>query len=201
VVTARTDWALSGRAWPIIGGATVAVGLLVIAVSPGLPGFRHLQFGSRVVDPVAWTGLPAVIHGGVGTTTIYLASLPTPLPAPRTLAIDNAAGQMEITVPNVPVRVVANLAAGQLVVNGVVNAGWHRGYTVTLNPTAPGPTLTLLVQSGFGKVDIEPAASPASADPAQTDQPTSSNFPLPPTVPSLDPPTTVQSAPAPAGQG
>jgi hypothetical protein len=189
VVTARTDWALSGRAWPIVGGAVAAIVLLAISASPGLPvGFRHLEFGTRTFTPTAWADVQPVIHGGFGKTTVDLSALPA-LAAPQTLAIDNAAGPMQITVPDVPVLVIANIAAGQLIVDGVPTAGWHRNYTVTLNPTSPGATLTLRVQSGFARVDIEPATAPTKPVPTPANADTGATL-LTPTVPA---PPTVKS--------
>ena len=191
VVTARTDWALSGRTWPMVAGAAVAVVLLTS--SAGLPvGFRHLQFGARTLDPTAWTDLPAVLHGGFGRTQIDLSGLPAPAPAARTLAVDNAAGRLEIVVPNVPVIVHAQMAAGQLQVNGVTSAGTSRRVTETLNPTAAGPPLTLNVDAGFGSVDISQAAPVGGESPQGGLTPKASQVPtakadLPPTptVPGL----------------
>jgi len=165
VVTARTDWALSRRSWPVVAGAAVAFGLVASAATPGLPvGFRHLEFGSQAFAPTTWQGLPPVIHGGVGTTTVQLGNLTTPLPEPRTLDIDNAAGRLDIALPNVPVRVEAQIAGGKILINGVVTAGVSRSTVETLNATADGATLTLHVRSGFGIVDI---AGP-STDPGKT---------------------------------
>ncbi|HEX3539537.1 MAG TPA: hypothetical protein VHT75_03750 [Acidimicrobiales bacterium] len=183
VVTARTDWALSGRTWPMIAGAAVAVVLLTS--SAGLPvGFRHLQFGQRTLDPSAWTDLPAVLHGGFGRTQIDLSGLPTPAPAARTFAVDTAAGRLEIIVPNVPVIVHARMAAGQLQVNGVSSAGTDRRATETLNPTAPGPALTLNVDAGFGSVDISQAPV-GGLTPKATEFPgAKAQLPPTPTVPT-----------------
>ncbi|MDQ6614570.1 MAG: LiaF-related protein [Actinomycetota bacterium] len=156
VVTARTDWALSRRSWPVLGGAALAVALLALSASPGMPvGFRHLEFGSRTIIPTTWADLPAGIHGGFGGTVVDLSRLTAPLGAPKTLTVDGAAGRLEIILPaNLKVLVDARVTAGQIRVNDVPLSGLARVYRETLDPTAPDPALTLRVQSGFGSVAI-----------------------------------------------
>jgi hypothetical protein len=181
VVTARTDWALSSRKWPVLGGGAVAIGLLAFAASPGLPvGFQHPQVGSQNFAPATWSDLPAVIHGGFGKTTVLLASLTPPLPAATTLLIDNAAGRLEITLPpDLRVLLDAHVAAGQIMVNGVVTSGMDHDHGETLSPLAAGPPLTLHVEAGFSSVDIEqnPLADPVPDAPLKPGPPkTAVNF-------------------------
>jgi hypothetical protein len=174
VVTARTDWALSRRSWPVVAGAAVAVALVASAATPGLPvGFRHLEVGAQTFAPTSWRDLPSVIHGGFGKTTVQLGGITAPLPAPRTLDIDNAAGRIEILLPAVPVQLDADIAAGQILINGVVTAGVGRSAAETLNAGAAGPTLTLHVHSGFGSVNVVgPSSSVPTADPTPPTLPT-----------------------------
>jgi hypothetical protein len=178
VVTARTDWALSSRKWPVLGGGAVAIALLAFAASPGLPvGFQHPQVGSLNFAPATWSDLPATIHGGFGKTTVLLASLPTPLPAATTLLIDNAAGRLEITLPpDLRVLLDAHVAAGQIMVNGAVTSGMDHDHGETLSPSAVGPPLTLHVEAGFSSVDIE-------QNPLATAGPDAPLKPLPPKTP------------------
>ncbi len=168
VVTARTDWALSRRSWPLLGGAALGVALLALSVSPNLPvGFRHLEFGSRIVTPTTWAELPTTVHAGFGKTVIDLSALTTPPPTPTTLAVDNAAGRLEIVIPaDLQVVVDARVAGGQIDVDGVIVSGLGRQARQVLHPSAPGPPLTLLVQSGFGSVAISHRGSAAPAEPA-----------------------------------
>jgi hypothetical protein len=164
VVTARTDWALSGRKWPVLGGAAVGVALLAFAASSGLPvGFQHPQVGSQTITPVTWSDLPVIIHGGFGQTTVALASLPTPLPNAATTTIDNAAGRLLITLPpDLRVLLDAHVAAGQIIVNSVATSGVGQDHSETLSPAAVGPPLTLHIEAGFASVEIVQGAFAAS---------------------------------------
>jgi hypothetical protein len=156
VVTARTDWALSRRAWPVFGGAALAATLLAFSVSPNLPiGFQHLSFGSRNLAPSTWAALPATVHGGFGRTEIDLTGLAGPPPQPMTLAVDNAAGQIQIMLPaNLKTVLQATVSAGQINVNGQFLSGVSRSVDQTLSSATAGPALTLKVQSGFGNTEI-----------------------------------------------
>jgi hypothetical protein len=199
VVTARTDWALSRRTWPIFGGAVLGVALVAVAVTPALPvGFRHLQFGSNTVAPSSWSAVPATVHGGAGHSVVDLTGIDGPLTAPRTLVVDNAAGKMEIDLPSsVRVIVRATVAAGDIQIDGVNTSGLRRSVEQVLNPTMPGPSLTLLLRGGFGQVLVNPAAmaTPASVAPDSKVPFTTVVPPVPATVapPSVSgPPTTTQ---------
>jgi hypothetical protein len=157
VVTARTDWALSRRFWPVLAGAVLALGLLALSASPSLPvGFRHLAFGSRTIAPTNWTDVPASVHGGFGQTVVDLTGLPLPMPAARTLVVDSAAGRLEINVAaGLPVVVDAQVSAGLIDIDGVATSGVHRAvHQVLDHPAATGPVLTLQVESGFGSAAI-----------------------------------------------
>ena len=174
VVTARTDWALSRRSWPLVGGAGLAVVLLALSASPNLPaGFRHLEFGSRLVAPQTWADVPATIHGGFGKTVVDLTALPT-LTASRTLDVDSAAGRVEVDLPaDQKVILDAQMTAGQIDVNHVITSGVRRVDHQVLNTDAAGPPLILRVQSGFGSIAITQAGA----------LPTIPNAPLPPKSP------------------
>lgn len=196
VVTARTDWALSRRTWPIFGGAVLGVALVAVAVTPLPVGFRHLQFGSDAVAPSSWSALPATIHGGAGRSVVDLSAIASPLPAPRTVVVDNAAGRMEIDLP-VSLRAIvhASIAAGDIDIAGVNTSGIRRSVEQVVNPTTPGPALTLLLRGGFGQVVVNPSADvkPASGTrspkvPATAVTPSVPATAVAPAVP--DPPTT-----------
>lgn len=160
VVTARTDWALSRRSWPLFGGAGLAVVLLALSASPSLPaGFRHLELGSRLVAPQTWADVPTAIHGGFGKTVVDLTALPT-LTATRTLDVDSAAGRVEVDLPaGQKVILDAQMTAGQIDVNHVITSGVRRVDHQVLNTNAAGPPLILRVQSGFGSMAITQAGA------------------------------------------
>ena len=161
VVTARTDWALSGRAWPVVAGILAVGALLVISASPGFPaGFHPLPIGARTMTPQTWSAVPAVIHGGIGHTVIDLSGLPAPLTAAKSLTIDNAAGALDIYLPDVPVHLIAHVDAGTILVQGGATSGIGRSTSQTLNGSASGRPLTLTIQAGFGKVAVSQGQSP-----------------------------------------
>jgi hypothetical protein len=176
VVTARTDWALSRRSWPLAGGAALALVLLGLSASPSLPvGFRHLEFGSRIIAPTSWAEVPSDVHSGFGTTTVDLTGVVGTLPAARTLSVDSAAGRLEIVVPDtLKVVLDARISAGQIEVNGLKTSGVRRVDTETLNPGAPDPALTLRVLGGFGSVSVSgpsPVPTPFGGLPTPPSEP------------------------------
>jgi hypothetical protein len=156
VVTARTDWALSRRTWPLIGGGALALALLALSASPSLPvGFRHLEVGSRTITASTWAQVPSSVHGGFGRTVLDLTRIEEPLAAPRTVVVDGAAGRLEIDLPpNLKVILDASTVAGEIKVNGVSTSGLRRVDNETLNASSPGPALTLDVVAGFGSVEV-----------------------------------------------
>jgi lysylphosphatidylglycerol synthetase-like protein (DUF2156 family) len=165
VVTARTDWALSRRSWPMLGGAALAVALLVSTTSPNLPvGFHHLEFGSRTIAPATWAEVPTTVHAGFGATVIDLSNLGPP-PQPTTLSADSAAGRLQINVPaDLAVVVDAELSGGRIVIDGVATSGFGRTVHQVLHSTASGAPLTLHVRDGFGTLVIT-TMSPATLAP------------------------------------
>ncbi len=182
VVTARTDWALSRRAWPTLGGAGLALALLALSVSPNLPvGFRHLQFGSRNIVPMTWADVPANIHGGFGRTVIDLTNLPAPPPSATTISVDNAAGHLEIDIPaGLPAVLDGQVSAGLIDVDGVAISGMGRVVHEVIHPASPGPPLTLHVQVGFGSVAITTALASGGLTPTRKGP-----LPTPPTLPKI----------------
>jgi len=59
VVTARTDWALSRRAWPALLGAALVLAAIASSTSLGLPtDWRDLRVGSHTTPFTTWEGLP-----------------------------------------------------------------------------------------------------------------------------------------------
>jgi hypothetical protein len=98
---------------------------------------------------------------------IDLTQLPLPLPEPRTLAIDGAAGRLEINVPaDLPVVVDARVSAGMIDIDGVTVSGVNRVAHQVLHPTAGGPILTIEVDSGFGSAAITTGATGPETPPS-----------------------------------
>ena len=157
VITARTDWALSRRSWPVFAGALLLVALIVSSSSPTLASdIRHLQFGSRTITASSWTDIPATVEGGVGETVVDLSAIHDPLTAPRVLEVDGAVGNLIIRLPaDLAATLDAHIGAGSIMVNRLnVASGFRPTYNRTLNPGAAGPVLTLRVRSGVGTVRV-----------------------------------------------
>src|SRR6202022_3966388 len=82
VVTARTDWALSRRKWPI----WLRAGPVLVLTAPSAPprfgrGFRRLGAQPEPVAFTSWDSLPPTIDAGY----VDLTGLPVPPPADTTL--------------------------------------------------------------------------------------------------------------------
>ena len=153
VVTARTDWALSRRAWPMVLGA-----VLVAVLALGTASISWPSFGSRQFVWTTWTAVPATIDGGSGQARVDLAGL-GPLPQPRALEVRDGAGSLDITLPpNVAVHLDARIDGGTISYPGGQVSGLSQHLTKDLNPTG-GPTLNLTVRAGFGSVHIQQRGS------------------------------------------
>ena len=192
VVTARTDWALSRRSWPVVAGGLLLAALIVSSASPSLAGdIRRLQFGSRTIAASAWTDTPPTVQGGVGETVVDLSTIREPLTAPRVLEVDGAVGNLVIRLPaDLAVTLDAHIGAGSIMVNRTnVASGFRPSYTRVLNPDVGGPVLTLRVRSGVGTVRVV-AMTASGAAPAVPKVPTlptvpaAAKDPAPPKVPT-----------------
>lgn len=160
VVTARTDWALSRRSWPLLGGAVVMLALIVSSASPGIPGgLRNVEVGDKVVTVNSWQEVPPVIHGGIGHTEIDLTHIADQLAEPKAMAVDGVVGEVVIEVPlDLPIMLDASVVGGSISVNSNrVAEGLQQHYVHLLGP--PGPAqLSLDVNAVFGTIVITQGA-------------------------------------------
>jgi hypothetical protein len=156
VVTARTDWALSRRSWPVWLGAALLVALLVSTVSPRFGGFRSLRIGSEASSYTSWDQLPSTIYGSVGRTLVDLSGLPEPPPQDTTLQIEGGIGGMVVQLPpNVRIHLDAGVGVGSISLNGIPLAkGLSSQVQQDLHVGAPGPVLTLRIDTSGGTVAI-----------------------------------------------
>jgi hypothetical protein len=158
VVTARTDWALSRRSWPVWLGAVLLVALVVSSVSPRFPGgLRPLRIGSVTRMYTSWGEVPPTVDGNVGRTVIDLSGLPGPPAQDTTLQVDGGMGSLLIRLPaNLHVHLDARVGLGRIFVNRAgVDGGFASRAQQDLDPGAPGPTLTLRVDASAGSVRIQ----------------------------------------------
>jgi predicted membrane protein len=164
VITARTDWALSRRAWPALAGGVLVVAAM--AASPSFGNVSNLRIGDHTEQYTAWADVPAVVQGGVGHTIVDLSQLPAPPPQDMTLRVEAKIGKVDVLLPpNVHTIVNAGLAAGSIDVNGIPTKGFRpRVGGQEISPTAPGPVLHLTIRAGPGAVDVgvvDPNAAPS----------------------------------------
>ncbi len=173
VMTARTDWALSRRAWPIWLGAGLLVLLLVTTVAPRFPaGVRPVRIGRQAASYTAWDQLPSTIGGGVGQTAVDLSGLPGPPAQPTSLQVEGI-GRVVVRLPaNVHVQLDAHVGVGRIFVDQrQVAAGLASNIHQDLDAAAPGPVLNLSINSPGGSVQISQPSLKAPKAPEPTPPP------------------------------
>jgi hypothetical protein len=186
VVTARTDWALSRRAWPALLGAGLVIAAIATSPSLGVPtDWNDMRIGARTVQYSTWESVPATYHGGIGKTTVDLSALPARPPQNRNFEVTTTTGQLVILLPpDVHVVVDAELAVGAIGINGgVVDDGIRPKVHREVGPEIPGGVLNLHAKSGPGNIQIEvrdPSSGKISAEPT----------PAIPPIPPIKPPGT-----------
>jgi hypothetical protein len=182
VITARTDWALSRRAWPVLLGAGLVFALIVASVSPRFPGdMRHLRVGSRSLVFASWNEVPQNIDGSIGRTVVDFSALPQP-PTSETVQISGGVGPVEVVIPsNIHVLLHARVGFGSIKIAGSRLAnGMSPSTAEDLNPSAGGPTLSLDINAGMGPVRVvqsAPTTSPPTAPPPPSPPATTPNPP------------------------
>ncbi len=173
VVTARTDWALSRRSWPLMAGAALVLALLVASGSAPGGGFRNLQVGSRTMAPASWAELPRRLRGSIGGTVFDLTKLTVPPPAGLPLIVDGAVGSLAVRLPaGLYVLVDGRTGLGTVRVDGFnVASGYRQTFTQRVgSPT--DPQLTVHVNGGIGAVTITEAATANPPNPPSPSPPT-----------------------------
>jgi hypothetical protein len=189
VLTARTDWALSRRSWPVLLGAGLVIALILASASPRFPGgIRHMRIGGRTLIYSSWGELPPSINGSVGRTVVDLTMLSAPPPTNQTVHIDGGIGLVVVRLPSgVHVVVDAHVGAGSINVGGQqVANGLSPTTRQERNPQATGPTLELDINSGVGSVQLEQPPLTPTAPP----NPTPPITPTPPSIPTTPATTT-----------
>jgi hypothetical protein len=157
VVTARTDWSLSRRHWPVWLGIILLV--LVMASAGTAGGLSRLHFGPTDASPTA-TDLGTPITNFAGPITVTL-----PLDGPKngaTLKVHDVFGPISVTVPKGAKYQVAVDARSHFGPVNVTGADGRRGVfphkTANLGGSS-GPTLRLVVTDVFGPVSVTQQAS------------------------------------------
>lgn len=149
IVTARTDWSMSRRSWPVWLGGGLVVALVATSASLGVGGaLDHVSFGS--MDRNVSGGDTA--YGGLGTLTVQASSVPPG----RGFAVKSEMGQTSIeTRQDSPLVVHAGVLGGQICVDGEEVAS---GVGASVNGRygqGPGAPVTVTVHQLFGQVLID----------------------------------------------
>ena len=156
VVTARTDWALSRRAWPVLLGAGVLVALLVSTSMPAL------QFGPQERTLTTWSDAATSIDNFAGPVAVDLTALsPRPNDPNETLYVRSTAGPIDLTVPAHPTFHIHVHARGGF---GPVNIGQARSrggpFAEQSSDFGSGsPTLDVEITNRAGPIDVRVAGA------------------------------------------
>jgi hypothetical protein len=180
VVTARTDWGLSRKHWPVWLGMGLLVVLLVSANGNAISsGLSSLHFGPVSSSPIDWNDARGTVSNLAGPVTVDLTQL-TAGRGNETLRVRNTFGPITVDLPaktpsTYQIDVDARTAFGPVSVPNTGRSGgtfteqkYHEGST--------GPTLTIDVRDAFGPVTVGPPATTGSV-------PQPPNPPTPPSVP------------------
>ena len=151
IVTGRTDWSLSRRAWPVWMGAGMIAVLVATSSTFGIGGaLQDISFGNNSV--VATSG--RTVHGGFGSLTVDASNIS----AGDTLNVDSVAGEIRVTglPPRSTLSVDAHVLAGQICVNGkTISSGIGASVNQTVNQTfGSQAAITVDVHEVFGQVVI-----------------------------------------------
>jgi hypothetical protein len=167
VVTARTDWNLSRRSWPVWIGAALLVVLLAASNSNRIDaGLSSLNFGPSNFSPTTWTSAKTSVDNFAGPISVDLVTLSPPADAAaETLTIRDTFGPITITLPQTPgyhihLKMRSVFGGSNLPANASETGGGHGSTTADIGP-ATGPTLTIDAQTIFGPVNVRSGAKPS----------------------------------------
>lgn len=168
VLTARTDWALSRRAWPVLAGAVVILALVGTSTAGTAIGdhLSSLQLGPQTAEPASWADAATPITNLAGPVTVNLLAVsPQPGDRDEVLHIRTGAGPVDLTVPTQPpyhLRIHTRTTFGPLRIGDrAVSSGGFSDHTVEYpSAGAPGPLLDVEVRAGAGPVTVHPVSNP-----------------------------------------
>jgi len=157
VVTARTDWSLSRRHWPVWLGTTLLVVLLVSANGNAISsGLSSLHFGPVSQRITSWPTATEEVSNLAGPIRVDLTSL-TPGTHSELLRIRNTFGPISVELPQTAkgyeIKVDAHTAFGPVDLPGPPSSGrmfTNQTYTVG----SSGPVLTVDVRDAFGPINV-----------------------------------------------
>ncbi|GAC1540384.1 MAG: hypothetical protein NVS3B12_27260 [Acidimicrobiales bacterium] len=168
VLTARTDWALSRRAWPVLTGAVVILALVGTSTAGSAIGahLSNLQFGPQTAEPTSWVDAATPITNFAGPVSVNLLAVsPQPGDHDEVLRIRTTAGPIDLTVPTQPpyhLRIHTRTTFGPVRIGDrAVSEGGFSDHTVEYpSAGATGPLLDVEVSAGAGPVTVHPVSTP-----------------------------------------
>jgi len=161
VVTARTDWGLSRRSWPVWVGAILIV-LLASSVNGRSIADRlsSLRFGPVSSTPATWADANTTVSGFAGPVSIDLTAL-KPAAGNETLRVRNTFGPITVTLPSSPgytLHIDARTSFGPVSLPPAPGTSRGRSGGVFTHETvivgSGLPTLNLNLSDGFGPVTV-----------------------------------------------
>jgi hypothetical protein len=145
VVTARTDWSLSRRAWPLVAGVVLVVGLFATSATYGLGGaLTHLSVGHRTVHPTS-TG---TVYGGIGGLTVDAGGAGPG----AVIDVRAVAGSTVIDPPAGPYTVSGQVLVGSVCLDGRRANGV--GASTSATPRGGTPPVAIDVHQLAGTISI-----------------------------------------------
>jgi len=168
VITARTDWSLSRKAWPVLLGAVVLVLVMASASSGGLgSSFSSLNVGSTVAAPTSASDAGTPVANFAGPIRVDLTSLKTLAPGTTTtLRVHDVFGPINVVLPSNPaytIKVRAHTAFGPVLLANQGERGGGMFTTKTEQYGGGGGTLDLQLNDSFGPIFVNIAAKPSAS--------------------------------------
>lgn len=154
VITARTDWSLSRRTWPVWVGAGLVAVLIATSTTFGVGNtLQSINFGNMTAPAAAGK----TVHGGFGNFTVDAGHLV----AGETVHVDSVAGNTTIKVPQgTPVHLDARVLAGNICLFGRSTSGVGASMNRTIRDLGPGSTpvpgkvITIDAHQVFGNISL-----------------------------------------------
>lgn len=156
VITARTDWSLSRRAWPVWLGLLLLV-ILVGNASNVAGGLSSLSFGPVRSSPTTWAGAKGTIDNFAGPINVDLSQLTGAPPSDEKLTVHDTFGPVEVLLPSNPsyhIHITAHSVAGPVTLPNTGGGDGHGERVADVNPQGT-PTLTLDLRTVAGPVTVK----------------------------------------------
>jgi len=165
VLTARTDWGLSRRIWPVLIGAVVLAMLLVNTNATAIGDqLSSLQFGPQTQTLTAWSDAATTIDNFAGPVRVDASALRAAGTPVETMRITDVFGPIEVILPSnlqYRVHVSARTEFGPVRIGATRGSG--HGFTVReadLGPPSASPALIIDITSKAGPVSVHESAQP-----------------------------------------